>query len=177
MLGSLLSLSSLFFCAFFSFAWEWPRSKSEEETFPSLNQTGESSSLDLNLGYFQKFLIICVGGRAQNSGWCSGALDKASPSHIVTLLLLWGTLSCKHKSSTSKAKDKRSPRRWWVMETILLCWGSVSCRHKSSTKPRTRQADRRRSSHHPSSITQDPPGPNLKRKPSPVWIRLGRVPL
>ena len=39
--------------------------QSEEETFPSLNQTGESSSLDLNLGYFQKILIICVGGRAK----------------------------------------------------------------------------------------------------------------
>ena len=42
-----------------------PKIKSKGETFPSLNQTGESSSLDLNLGYFQKFLIICVGGRAK----------------------------------------------------------------------------------------------------------------
>ena len=85
-----------------------PKIKSKEETFPSLNQTGESSSLDLILGYFHVGHIYFREAR-QNWGWCSGALNKAAfplPPSLDALLLLWGSLSCKHKSSTSKAKDK-----------------------------------------------------------------------
>ena len=54
-------------------------------------------------------LIFFLGGRGKNWGWCSGALNKAAfplPPSLDALLLLWGSLSCKHKSSTSKAKDK-----------------------------------------------------------------------
>ena len=84
------------------------RNKLKETTFPSLNQTGETSSLDLILGYVHVDHIFFRGAR-QNWGWCSGALNKAAfpltPS-LDALLLLWGSLSCKHKSSTSKAKDK-----------------------------------------------------------------------
>ena len=125
--------------------------QSEEETFPSLNQTGESSSSDLNLGHSPSTFRTqpsksrqCVGGRAH-------FFSTGVQGPLTWLFSLFCLLELRD-----------------LLESILLCWGSVSCRHKSSTKPRTRQADRRRSSHHPSSITQDPPGPKLKRKPSPV---------
>ena len=65
------------------------RNKLKETTFPSLNQTGESSSSDLNLGHFQKIVDHMRRGARKNSGWCSGA---SAPS-LDTILLLWGTLS------------------------------------------------------------------------------------
>ena len=40
-------------------------SKSKEETFPSLNQTGEGSSLDLILGYFHVDHIFFSGGASK----------------------------------------------------------------------------------------------------------------
>ena len=54
--------------------------ESKEETVPSLNQTGEGSSLDLILGCYLVLLgfwsisCVCVGGRAQFRGPGSGAL-------------------------------------------------------------------------------------------------------
>ena len=56
-----------------------PKVKSKEETVPSLNQTGEGSSLDLILGCYLVLLgfwsisCVCVGGSAQFSGtWFRG---------------------------------------------------------------------------------------------------------
>ena len=90
-----------------------PKIKSKEKTFPSLNQTGERSSLDLNLGYLWKNVDhVRRGARRKIRHGVQGALNKAS------LLLLRSSSSWKHESSqaqarpeaTSQVKHKQQPR-------------------------------------------------------------------
>ena len=81
------------------------RSQSEEKTFPSLNQTGESSSSDLNLGHSPLTFPtqpsksrVCVGGCAFL------AMVFRGPYHHKPR-------TSQDKSSTSKAKDQTRPRQ------------------------------------------------------------------
>ena len=84
---------------------DWPKFKCQEESFPSLIQTGENSSLHLNLGYFRHFDHVCRGERGF-SGWCSGALNKASPSHQALAPFFFCGAVCLASTSQAQAKPR-----------------------------------------------------------------------
>ena len=139
-----------------------PRSKLKEKTFPSLNQTGESSSLSLNLGCCP--MILWYRGERVNfrdmfRGPHTSVLEDdlpllcfmPVPSHIKTRCVphvprAVVTFCSKEFGAASSTKS---------MGHLLTTPNHQP--NKSSSKAKDRP-----------SQPKQPPGPNLKRKPSPV---------
>ena len=107
-----------------------PSLQSKEKTFPSLNQTGESSSLDLNLGccglsYSRQPCLGCrlcgVGGSALFSdAWFRGPYTKASRVLFFTANLPKPSKATRHLGTHSlQSSLVRLVTRGWARQVFV----------------------------------------------------------